>query len=331
MLKKILIILCVLSGSFQSRAREASLNLDDILWECEVKDFCEEEYERAVELLVAAYEKESGKALVPGRKKKVGLKVYTHSGLGLSTPKNLVNAVLKMLSRRGFRPEDVFLIDLNDWYLRKARYLPALSKRSLLYKETYSVYSQEGGAYGNLNWHYSSNLPPLYGQLGDAQADERLSYLPYPLLWEVDFWINLPMVVNHDALGVSGALANASVWNMTNSRRFLRSPRHVAEAVAEVAAIPELKRTWVFTIMTLERYQYIGGIKFNSLYTVSENKIWLSSNPVVMDYKMYEKINRKRKAGNFPMIQPIPLSFEYSKQLGLGNYVSKALMIKKLK
>ena len=43
-----------------------------------------------------------------------------------------------------------------------------------------------------------------------------------------------------------------------------------------MSAIPELRQTWLFTIASLEHYQFIGGPFFNSLYTRSEPIVWLS-------------------------------------------------------
>ena len=59
------------------------------IFDCEPKEFSAESYERSVENLLAAYEKNTGRKLIPGEHKKVALKIYTASGRGLETPKDL--------------------------------------------------------------------------------------------------------------------------------------------------------------------------------------------------------------------------------------------------
>jgi len=140
-----------------------------------------------------------------------------------------------------------------------------------------------------------------------------------PLMHEVDFWINLPCYSDHPTLGVNGALMNATMWNASNTTRFLRSPASAPVAVAEMGAVPELRETWALNIVSLQRFQYVGGPIFNSMYTVSEPLVMLSDNPVLLDSIMRERINQYRTKNGFaPLPQELKI-LAYSEQLGLGE------------
>ena len=70
------------------------------IWEAPLAHFDDGAYAAQVELLFTKYEAATGRKLVPGLKKKVGLKIYTDSGPGLATPVPLVKAVIAALERR---------------------------------------------------------------------------------------------------------------------------------------------------------------------------------------------------------------------------------------
>ena len=149
--------------------------------------------------------------------------------------------------------------------------------------------------------------------------EDRRSFLATPLFLEADFWINLPVYSDHPTLGVNGALVNATLWNASNTARFFRSPANAPAAVAEMSAIPELRQTWLFTLASLERFQFIGGPYFNSLYTVSEPRLWLSADPVALDTMMLKKLNERRVALGFPIISEEIRTLEFAEILGVGN------------
>lgn len=302
------------------------------IWEARLPELDETSYAAKVEALIAEFERNSGRELAPGAKKKVGLKVYTDSGPGMATPVSLVKAVMAALKRRGFAHENIFLVGLNALRLRMTGYLPSLVSGSTPFAGN-PVYVLESGRYYDPVWFYDSPLPqrfdPIFAtpEAGGVQGvspdstkeQDRKSFLATPLFLDADFWINLPVYTDHPTLAINGALVNATLWNASNTARFFRSPANAPAAVAEMSAIPELRETWVFTLASLEHYQFIGGPFFNSLYTVSEPVIWLSRDPVLMDAMMRERMNALRKKNGFEPINDEIRTLEFAETLGVGS------------
>ncbi len=287
-------------------------------------------YTEAVEDMIHLFEQANKTKLKRGERGRVGLKVYSDSGPGLSTPEALVEAVVRSLEKRGYARNEIFIIGMNAINLRDSGFLPPLSKRAFDFHHVF-VRPLDSGLYYHENWFYDSPLPAKSAKYWIDVAREnpfpaknedelaRKSYLPVPLLHEVDFWINLPCYSDHPVLGVNGALMNATLWNASNTTRFLNSPANAPVAVAEMGAIPELRETWQLNIVSLERYQYIGGPIFNSLYTVSEPYVLLSDNPVMLDSLMAERINNQRAKNGFAPLPEQMKILEFSEQLGLGD------------
>ncbi len=277
-------------------------------------EFSSEAYADSVERLLGGFEQRTGQILRPGEKGKVALKLYTNSGLGMETPKDLTRAVIAALTRRGFKRENILLADLQERRLRETGYLPRLPQEGENF-EGCPVLAWDTGRYFHARWYYENPLPSKdwMAQTGifdtTAALRDRLSYLPMPLIMDVDFWINLPVAMDSPALGVSGALGNATIWNISNQRRFLDSPSNAEKAAVEVASIPELKKTFLFSILSLQRYQYIGGPRFDANYCLSEPQIWLSANPLIMDFLMLQRMNSAREKKGFPLIDPEPPMF----------------------
>lgn len=309
------------------------------IWQTDLPTFESAAYQRAVERLMAAFEENTGKSLTPGEWKRAGIKVYTNSGPGHQTPLALTRAVVEALVKRGFERKNLLILDARESALRDAGYLPLLSARVENPKfEGVPVGWLDSGQYYNPKWFYDNPVPQefttafgrelLHLDSLEEDPEARKSPLSATFLTEVDFWINLPMVTDHPALGLNGALVNATLWNVGNRRRFFLSPANAPVAVAEIAAIPEMQDTWAFTLMTLEAYQYIGGPGFNSLYTVSEPLLWLAVDPVILDAKILERMNRVRQAHGFYSLGEWLPELEYAANLNLGYGVaSQAEMI----
>lgn len=300
-------------------------------------------YAGGVEALLRAFEAEVGRSLSPGEKGKVGLKIYAESGPGLATPQPLVRAVIEALMRRGYARENIFLVGLNQLRLRLTGYLPTDPRLTPPFAG-HPFFVLESGRYYDPIWFYDSPLPSRFDpilsgrqdrapdfdldRLGvaaidpmakiDAEAD-RKSFLATPLFLDADFWINLPVYTDHESLGVNGALANATLWNASNTSRFFRSTRSAPAAVAEMAAIPELRQTWAFTLATLDQWQFVGGPAYNASYARSEARLWLGTDPVRMDAIMLQRINAARRETGFQPISDEIRTLEFAETLGIGR------------
>ena len=307
------------------------------VWETKLAGFDERAYQQAVEAMISTFERETGKKLVPGPKRRVGLKIYADSGPGLATPVALVKGVIAALRKRGFENREIFLVGLNALRLRMTGYLPSLVSGETPFAGN-PVYVLESGRFYDPLWFYDSPLPQRFDPIFAEQQtkgvsptstkdEDRKSFLATPLFLDSDFWINLPVYTDHPTLGINGALVNATLWNASNTARFFRSPANAPAAVAEMSAIPELRQTWMFTLASLQHYQFIGGPFFKSLYTVSEPIMWLSTDPVMLDSLARDRINGHRKKSGFEVLDEEIRTLEFAETLGVGSTKTKTARI----
>ena len=327
------VVLLLLSACPSARAAQPVTAPMEPVWQSRLAAFDEATYAAQVEKMIAAFEQASGKRLVPGPKRTAGLKIYADSGPGLATPLPLVKAVIASLKKRGFEHNGIFLVGLNALRLRMTGYLPSLVSGSTPFSGN-PVYVLESGRYYDPVWFYDSPLPqrfdPIFAQeqtkgvqANTTKDEDRKSFLATPLFLDADFWINLPVFTDHPTLGVNGALVNATLWNASNTARFFRSPANAPAAVAEMSAIPELRQTWMFTLASLEHYQFVGGPFFNSLYTVSEPLLWLTNDPVMMDSLARDRINGHRRQQGFENLDEEIRTLEFAETLGVGSTKTK--------
>lgn len=334
------LLLCFPATSFAQPGELPVIAPIGLVWETPVPEGSV--YSSEVERLLEAYEQAMGFELKPGVRGQVGLKVNTRSGRGLSTPLALLRAMIEAMESRGFSRENILLVDYSTHSLRQAGVMPFQTSADPRF-EGCRVLALDTDLYYDDAWFYDSPLPPalqqepqLFSTVRTTQtelvkgAKERKSFLPLPLLLEVDFWLNLATASDDPALGVDGALANATLWNVSNSQRFLANDATASAAVAEIAAVPELQERMVLHFMSLECYQFIGGPRFNSRYSRGEERLWMSSDPVALDRLMYERLNKYRGIEGFPLIEPMPRQFPFAASLGLGTYELSAIRIQEV-
>jgi hypothetical protein len=302
-----------------------------------MQDFAAENYQNGIRWLFESFEARTGKQLTPGEKHKVGLKIYTNSGDGIQTPPGLTRAIIAELHRRGYQQDDIFIMDATESKLRDTGYLPPLSARARdLSFEGTPVRPLDSNQWWSKTWFYDNPLPVDYtSEVGHEllrnrdminNEDVRKSYLAAPLIDEVDFWINLPVILDNFSMEVSGGLANATLWNVSNRERFFSSPANAPVAMAEIAAIPELVGNWALTIISMERYQVIGGPIFNSNYVRSDPVLLASADPSVLDAWAVRRMNAYRIALGFKALSSPPFASSFARLVGVGTSDSEKIL-----
>ena len=319
----LIVVFAYLFGNLSAKDLDRS-----ILWEAQLNNFSLTSYAEALNKVWSDFESMRGQSIVPGKHKKIALRISCEAGIGLCTPPLLVKAVIEQLKKKGWQKKQITIIGQKGEDLRESHYLPPLGSGKEALFSGVSVVALDDGEFWDKNWFYSSSLPIRNYNFGsvifdfeqsDTEEKKRYSWLPSNLLTDVDFWINLPVFMDQSTLGVQGAVLNGSLLQVSHNSRFLESVHEGPVAAVEIAMIPELQRTWVLTIASLEKYQFIGGPFFNAHYTASAPKLWLSSNPLLPDFEIWKRFNKHRKNRGLPII-PTPSIFLLGEQIGLGQY-----------
>ncbi|MGF1529731.1 MAG: DUF362 domain-containing protein [Puniceicoccaceae bacterium] len=284
------------------------------------------DYQIAIRQSLEILEGQNGK-LSPKTKPNIGIKIYAQSGPGLRTPRNLVLALIEELLHRGYTKEDLFIADLSSNRLRDSGFLPPLSIGGNRFAGVQVIPLGEPERIDPV-WFYESPLPPhrysdprSFDPREEQAIEDRNSYLPLPLLFQANFWFNLPVVTDHPQIGINAALTNTSLWTVTNNQRFFNNRISGAAAAAEIAAIPELQETYGLTLLSLEKVQFVAGPSFNANYTGSLPFLILGTDRVSIDRIALVQLNRLRVDRGFRPINPDLPILRYAASLGLGSPV----------
>ena len=332
---------------------EAARALPAALWEVQLPTLkagddpsmtSPDRYADGVEALLRAFEAKVGRRLTPGEKGKVGLKIYAESGPGLQTPQPLVRAVIEALMRRGYTRENIFLVGLNQLRLRMTGYLPTDPRVTPPFAG-HPFFVLESGRYYDPVWFYDSPLPSRFDpilsgrqdaapdfdldRLGAAAIDpaakidrdaDRKSFLATPLFLDADFWINLPVYTDHEALGCERRAGERDAVERVEHLAFFQE--HAQRpgggggdggdpgTAAGRGPLPWRRST---------SGNSSAGPAYNSLYTRGEPKLWLGTDPVRMDELMRKRINQARLAAGFQAISDEIRTLEFAETLGLGE------------
>ncbi len=203
----------------------------------------------------------------PGER--VGVKVNTLGGRGISSNLQLVEAICERLQQAGIRPADIVVWDRESDELERAGFRIV-----------------EGGdqvqCFGTDRVDYEEDLV-VYGSVGS-----RLSRI---LTQRSDVLINVPVLKDHDGAGVTLALKNM-YGVIHNPNKY--HPDGCNPYIADVNMLPAIRTRMRLCICDATTAMYEGGPGFKPEHSWPANALLVSQDPVALDYTGWQIIERRR-------------------------------------
>ncbi|HTW81221.1 MAG TPA: DUF362 domain-containing protein [Terracidiphilus sp.] len=203
----------------------------------------------------------------PGQR--VGLKVNTLGGRGLSTNVPLVEVICERLQLAGVRAQDIVVFDRDTVELERAGFRTRMGGNQVQ-------------CYGTDRAGFEDDLSE-FGEVG--------SLVSKILTRQCDVLINVPVLKDHDGAGVSIALKNM-YGVIHNPNKY--HPNGCDPFVADVNMLPEIRSKLRLHICDATTACYEGGPAFKPQFAWQENALLVSEDPVALDHTGWQIIERKR-------------------------------------
>ncbi len=207
------------------------------------------------------------KLVRPGQR--VGLKVNTLGGRGMSTSVQLVEAICERLQEAGLKTSDIVVWDRDTGELERVGYhISDVSNRVQCFGTDRVGYEDELASYGSVG--------------------SRLSKI---LTRRCDVLINVPLLKDHDSAGVTAALKN--MYGMIHNPNKLH-PNGCNPYIADLNMLPAIRTKVRLTICDATTACFEGGPGFKPQYSWKDNSLIISQDPVALDQTAWQLIERKR-------------------------------------
>lgn len=211
----------------------------------------------------------------PGQR--VGIKVNTLGGKGLSSNMQLIDAICERLQEAGVGPSSIIVWDRDTAELERAGFRIRTGANQVQCFGTDRVGFEDGLS----SW----------GSVGS-----RMSKI---LTQRCDVLINVPVLKDHDGAGVSIALKNM-YGAIHNPNKY--HPNGCDPFVADVNMLPEIRSKLRLIICDATTACYEGGPSFKPEFTWRHNTLIVSQDPVALDTIGWQMIERKRRDKGLPTL-----------------------------
>ena len=258
---------------------------------------------------------------------RVGIKVAASGGAICGTNPAIVDAIIDGLASAGIPPSNIIVWDRNLTDLLAAGYRTDNPRYQLRWVDPIKGYDKKSQlsapVLGRLIWGDSGFGDKFGTRLADVlgTGDQLSSKSCYSRILSsgVTKIINVPTLSDSFLTGINGALANVTLPNLDNWRRFTRPPAYGDPYLAEIYADSIIRNKVVLTIMDGLVMQYAGGPGPNPGFLLDNFTIYASRDPVAIDASAARLIDEARKPAKLPSILPMVVWLESAETIGLGK------------
>ena len=259
---------------------------------------------------------------------RVGIKVAASGKAVSGTHPEVVHAVATGLAEAGVSPRNIIVWDRNREDLLAAGFMTNSVLYQLRWVDPRDGYDTKSlltaPVIGRLIWGDSG-----FGNKTGTRLEDRLitgeqlssnSYFAKVLTKEVTKVINIPSLTDSFLTGVNGALANMTLPNIDNWRRFTRPPDFGDPFLAEIYADEKIRQKIVFTILDALILQYAGGPSANPVCTTEQCQLYAGFDPVAIDATGVKLLNENRAPSKLPPLDSMTKWLESASTIGIGKY-----------
>ena len=259
---------------------------------------------------------------------RVGIKVSAAGRTVSGTHPEVVNAIANGLIAAGVPPSNIIVWDRNLEDLLAAGFRRESRLYQLRWVDPVTGYDRKSQVtapvLGRLIWGDSAFGNRTSTRMEDIlSSGEQLSsssYFSKVLSKDVTKVINVPALSDSFLTGVNGALANMTLPNLDNWRRFTRDPAFGDPYLAEIYADDMIRGKVVLTILDALILQYAGGPFPNPGFTIANHTLFASKDPVAIDATAARLLNENRAPSKLPSLDEMTHWIESASLIGLGKY-----------
>ena len=230
----------------------------------------------------------------------VGIKVLSAPGKTSGTRPAVAGAVIHSLLAAGFPPEQIIVWDKHLADLRLAGFQELVQRYGVrLAGSVDEGYDRKA--------EYETPLigKPVWGDYEFGKSGEgvgRKSFVSKLVTLQITKIVHVTPLLNHNLTGVSGNLFGLAFGSVDNTIRFESGPKHLATAIPEIYALPQLGDRVVLNIVDALICQYQGEETMLLHRSAMLGQLRFSLDPVALDVLSIEELNRQRRLKEIPAV-----------------------------